>query len=298
MQKILFLLAVTSLMLAACSNNSTHDIETPAVLIDPAQPTLDVRPTDIEISNHKEQCITERPMVLWETKGPAFEKAVKCIEELADRWWEEEEPALTWEGDNDGELFIIPDGKVGIGCCEGLFMPLQFMPYQEEIWADIQARFASFQYEDQDEKLIFKGKGEIASPAWQRAIATWSRRTWGQLYVGGVCAACSTVLVWRYEEWQVPEETENYPSLLVTDIGRVSVSFPPCDGNEVQHMDAWLTTDEWERFDAWLYGRASTHFADGEFWGRGSQQMDGNELAELSTWVESVYTRLTDGKSN
>jgi hypothetical protein len=139
-------------------------------------------------------------MALWETKGPALEGTVRCIEELANHWWEEEESALLWESSdpNWGEqkLAIAPDGKVGIGCCDGLFLPLQLLWHNEDIWGDIQARFASFHYELEGEKLIFEGKGEITSPAWQRAICTWSRTVWGQLYTGHVCTADSTVLAW------------------------------------------------------------------------------------------------------
>jgi hypothetical protein len=308
MKQILLLLAVTSLLLVNCSNNPTLDVKIPIVATATAQPIPDVQPTVTEISNHGEQCVTERPMVLWETKGPALEETVKCIEGLANHWWEEKEFALVWENSDphwgEQKLFIAPDGRAGIGCCEGLFMPLQLMWHKEEMWVDIQAHFASFQYEVEDEKLIFKGKGEIASPAWQRAIATWSRMTWGQLYTGGACASCSTVLMWRHEEWQVSKETEYCATLLVTDIGRVSVSsLIPCDGDEddlpvteIQHT--WLTTNEWEQFDAWLYSRDSTYFQDGQFSGRGSQQMSEDELLELTTWVGSVYSRLTSDKLN
>jgi hypothetical protein len=307
MKRPFFLLTVTSLVLAACSGTAVPDIKTPAVATATPRPATNVQPTVTE-SSSRELCVTERPLALWETKGPALEETVKCIEGLADRWWEEEELALLWEGSdpNWGEqkLFIAPDGEVGIGCCDGLFMPLQFMPYQEEIWSDIQARFASFHYELEGEKLIFGGTGEIASPAWQRAIRTWSRMMWGQLYTGHVCAACSTVLTWRHKEWKASEKTDYCATLLVTDMGRVAVSpLTLCDGGEsdlstTKILHTWLTTDEWEQFDAWLYSRDPTYFQDGQFSGQGSQQMIDDERLELSTWVESVYTRLTSNRSN
>jgi hypothetical protein len=159
---------VTTLVLAACNNNPTPDIKTPAVVTAAAQPGTGVQPTVAGISDHSEQCVTERPLALWETKGPALEEAVRCIDELPDHWWEEEEPELIWERDS-----------------------------------------------------------------------------------------------------------------------------------EIQPVDDWLTTDEWEQFDAWLYGRASVHCQNESYFsGQGSQQMSGDELSELSTWVEIVYTRLTSSRSN
>jgi hypothetical protein len=168
------------------------------------------------------------------------------------------------------------------------------------MWRDIQTRFAPFHDEPEGEKLIFGGQGEITSPAWQCAIRTWSRTVWEQLYAGHVCAACSTVLTWRHQEWKASEETDYCAMLLVTDIGRVVVtSLTVCDetGGDLpatgtQHT--WLTTEEWEQFDGWLYTRASTDFQDGQFWGRGSQQMSDDERLELLAWVESVYIRLSN----
>jgi hypothetical protein len=216
--------------------------------------------------------------------------------------------ALVWEGSEphggEQKLLIALDGNVGIGCCEGLFMPLQFMEHKEAIWTDIQAHFAPFQYEMEDEKLIFKGRGEIASPAWQRAIATWSRTTWGEFYTGGACASCNTVLMWRHEEWQAAEQTKYCATLIVTDIGRVSISsLVPCDSDKsdlptTERQHTWLTTNEWEQFDTWLYGRDSVDFQNGQFSGRGSQPMSEDELLELSTWEESVYSRLTSDTLN
>jgi hypothetical protein len=306
MKRLLLLLTVTSSVLAACNNNPNPDMKTPVAVTAAPQPATNLLPTATEISN-REQCVTERPLALWETKGPALEETVKCIEELANHWWEKEEPALVWESSDpdwgEQKLFIVPDGKVGIGCCDGLFMPLQLMPHQEETWDDIQARFAPFQYEGEGGKLTFRGKGEIASPAWQRAIRTWSRTMWGQLYTGHVCAACGTALTWRHKDWKASEGTEYCATLLVTDIGRVAVSpLTLCDGDEpelpvTETQQGWLTTDEWGQFDTWLYSRDSTDFQDGQFSGRGSQQMTDDELLELSTWVERVYARLTSNRS-
>jgi hypothetical protein len=45
MKRLLFLLTATSLVLAACNNDPTPDIETPAVVTAAAQPGTGVRPT-------------------------------------------------------------------------------------------------------------------------------------------------------------------------------------------------------------------------------------------------------------
>ncbi len=292
--------------------NDSGPIDPAQYLVDAAavsvEPVISATPTLTDA-----QCITDTPpMVMWEKKGPAFEQAVQCIEKLSRRWWIMEEPALAWEGREQNEaskLLIATDGNVGIGCCGGLFVPLGQRSITAK-WPVFQARFAPFQYETPEEKLVFKGMGnEKATLAWQRAIAAWARASYGSLYTGNVCASCPTRLYWYLKALKEPQPRA---VLLVTEYGDVSIApaRPISDAISVPEITPiydWLTTDEMELFDAWLYahntfqcsaegtGEAIASF-DGGLNNQNARPMSEAEFAQVTDWIQKLYARLTRDK--
>lgn len=210
------------------------------------------------------------------------------------------EPGLIWEGftefgDGNAEtcksLRVGPGSQAVVGECETIETAGQVQEFQNQAWTEMLDRFAPFEYSSDAEKVIFRGTGQIEGPAWQRAIATWARFTYGELFTGRVGAAVRTSLSWSLGE--VPGQPGSCGRLLVLNFGYAYRNVEPCGGGQLQStVGGWLETDELEQFDAWLYGREAVYQNDSYFAGEGAQPMSEAEQAELATWVESVYGRL------
>lgn len=73
---------------------------------------------------------------------------------------------------------MAADGQAAIGPCDAPPTPLGHFAhlYFLDLWEHWLRRFASFQAETLFGRVIFRGQGqEVASPAWQRALAAWAR---------------------------------------------------------------------------------------------------------------------------
>lgn len=209
------------------------------------------------------------------------------------------ETALVWQGDpltddNQEEcssLQLTAAGQAIIGPCGAADIPAELLAGPGQEWPQLFTRFAPFTLETDQGLVEFKGQGQISSPAWQRAIATWSQFTYNELASGRVSASGRTVMSWFLGE--LPEQPGSCRHLVVLSYGYAYSNITPCAGGNVQETaGGWLDTSEWEKFDTWLYGRAQLYQDNNYFAGQGQAQMSQADAAALAEWAEAIYTRL------
>jgi hypothetical protein len=190
---------------------------------------------------------------------------------------------------------LSADDKPMIGSCSGKPEARAFFAGLEQEWADVQNRFAPFTYTSATDRLVFRGRGTLAGPAWQRAVVAWAHSMYGYLYSGRISATGRNVLEWHVNEAPGRPDTCG-PVLVVRDIGDAFTVSAPCRQTRGTADDAvhdWLTTQEWEVFDEWLQHWAPLDVGGNRFVGTGTGKMNQKETAELSRWVQSVYARLS-----
>jgi hypothetical protein len=150
------------------------------------------------------------------------------------------------------------------------------------------ARFASFEYASAEMRIAFRGQGQVAGAAWQRAIATWTQDTYARLLTGRACAACGTIMNWSLGP--LADQPGRCSNLWVTNYGYAYRGQVPCAGGQAEIVaQGWLETDEWAQLDAWLSGRAETYLGEGGvnyLAGRGNQTMSEAEQNELARWAQ------------
>jgi pimeloyl-ACP methyl ester carboxylesterase len=154
-------------------------------------------------------------------------------------------------------------------------------------------RFASFRAETPSGRVEFQGAGEeMASAAWQRAIAAWAQLVAQELKFGRSGASWGTALSWHRE---LPDQPEFCEFLQVERYGYAFASVAGCDGGNVENLgEGWLTDQELEAFDRWLYGSSGLDLSDLQFSGLGSQPMPDVEVNSLRDWAIALDTRLTE----
>lgn len=211
---------------------------------------------------------------------------------------------LEWEGytemgDGDAtrckSLQLTLDNQALIGDCAatGETLPLPVTHGQE--WTYIRTNFAPFTLTTATDQLEFRGAGELAGDAWQRALLAWTHLVYGELASGRVSAAVATALSWNLGE--APTQPGLCNHLTVTVYGYAYADHIPCAGGPVQNRDgAWLSDQEMAQFDRWLYGRQPVYEGDNYLAGLGDEPVSEAELAELTAWVEEVYLRLRAAK--
>jgi hypothetical protein len=187
-------------------------------------------------------------------------------------------------------LRLTQDYLAFVGLCDGEQTEVEFGPNQNGGLADMKARFAPFQVDTPQGRLTFKGQGEIASPAWERAVASWARFTYAELATGRAGAANRTGLAWN-----VGEQGGRCQMLLVLSHGYATAGLAPCTGGQMEIIASdWVGTAEWEQFDAWLYNRAPLYQDSSYLAGWGTTDMSVEEVAALADWAAAVYARLTE----
>jgi hypothetical protein len=197
-----------------------------------------------------------------------------------------------WDGDENGTkcktLQIDANNEMKTGYC-GETQAISFMNRPE--FKEMVATFAPFEYETESERLIFRGRGDVASPAWQRAILAWTQWTYSESVTGRVCASCRAALSWHLGE--VPGWSDRCMHLTVLNFGYTYAEILPCAGGEVySRVAGWLETEEWERLDAWLYSRSAVYQENNYFEGMGSQSMSQAEVADLVHLAHLIYNRM------
>jgi len=208
-----------------------------------------------------------------------------------------EEPTLVWEGQEDDgcqSLLLAADGRAAIGPCDA---PHVLRPLLEEMgrsqqWTDLLLRFAPFEAKTPSGWVKFQGQGqEVASPAWQRAVAAWARLVRQELQFGRSGASWGAALAWHRE---MPERPGYCQFMQVEVYGWAYASIARCEGGDPQDLgQGWLETAEWEQFDAWFYSRAPVYHPELDFFGTGAQEMSESEVDALRRWAEDVYSRLS-----
>lgn len=209
------------------------------------------------------------------------------------------QPLLEWEGFGpwgDGDetrckaLQVESDLQVQAGSCED---PASAGQPAGQQFTEMALRFAPFEYVTANERVVFRGEGEIAGPAWQRAILAWAHWTFAEVTTGHACAACRTVLSWEFGP--VPDQLEFCTHLVVLDYGYAYVETSLCGGGDVAGYTAgWLETDEWGALDAWLTDRGALLEEDRTFAGKGTNPLTAEELEQLEGWTSAVFTRLSE----
>lgn len=205
--------------------------------------------------------------------------------------WEGAPPGEGVDGKTCGRLEIRAGGAASFGPCDG---STTTTPFAAPYWEEIVARFAPFAVGEGENQLYFQGRGEVDGPAWQRALASWARTTYGELASGRACAACRTILTWSFGP--LAEDVERCAILWATDFGYAYRGTLPCEGGQTQvTAEAWLETAEWVQLDTWLRTRAPLTLGDNGETGllaQGSEEMNEAEQAALALWSSDVAARL------
>jgi hypothetical protein len=211
----------------------------------------------------------------------------------------ETDDVLVWEGqgyDENGTLVcqrltMTAEAQATIGRCDASVMA-RTLDYPSPIWPEMLARFAPFEVETADGRIVFQGQGEISSPAWEAAIASWAGNLDNELSSGRASAAGMTVLSgWLGE---VPGRPDYCRHLVILKYGDGYASISPCAGGQDEStVTGWLETAEWSQFEHW-FTTAAPLFNDNNYLdGQGQAEMSPADIAALSDWAEKVYTQLT-----
>lgn len=212
---------------------------------------------------------------------------------------QEEDAALIWEGISlanspQGDcvgLTLSVDGQARIGPCGAVDTPVEFLADQPGGWTEILARFAPFEQEIPDGRIVFRGQGQIGSPAWQRAISSWAEFTYAELASGRVSASGRTVMSWWLGE--LPDQPGLCRHLVVLTHGYTNANITPCAGGQVQDtVIGWIDPAAWDQFDAWLVDRAPVYQDNDYFSGEGTSAMSEADIAALADWAGQVYAGL------
>ena len=205
-----------------------------------------------------------------------------------------EGPALFAEDQTEcHHLVVTRDNRAQIGQCDREQTEVEFVTNREGGLADMISRFAPFQADTPQGRLTFNGQGEIAGPAWERAITGWVQFTYAELASGRVGAANRTVLAWN-----LGEQEGQCQILLVLSHGYATAGRTPCEGGQMEVIASdWVDTTNWEQFDAWLYNRAPLYQDSSYLDGRGTTEMSLEEANALAGWAETVYAKLVQTSS-
>jgi|GEM_PF-1303303 len=268
MKKILVYVALIIMALggSACGSQLGKPVEAavlPKTMVESRQPT----PAPI-VEQHN---ITQEDMLLWE--GPALfaEDQTECH-----------------------RLRLTQDYQAFLGPCAGEPTEVAFVPNQNGGLADMITRFAPFQADLPQGRLTFNGQGQLAGPAWERALTSWAQFTDAELASGRVGAANRTALAWH-----LGEQDGQCQMLLVLSHGYATAGRSPCEGGQMEVIASnWVDTTDWEQFDSWLYNRAPLYQNNSYLDGRGSIEMSAEEATALARWAESMYAKLTQTGSN
>ncbi len=210
-------------------------------------------------------------------------------------------PVLVWEGQlpspSDGSLQcsrleLDAGAQARLGECNSTGQAKQLFANRDKEWAQIQARFAPFEYRSATDHLVFNGTGSIAGADWQRAILSWIHTTYSELSSGRVSASVRTQMSWVVGP--VPGQPDRCAHLVVLNFGYAFADTIPCQGSG-QAQDSqggWLEPAEMSQFDAWLYSRAGYSQDATYFQGAGEQPVSEKDVQEMAAWAKTVYARL------
>lgn len=191
-------------------------------------------------------------------------------------------------------LTVAANGQAGLQGCDGATQTVDLSRQFGDEWQEIQTRFAPFTYSTPSETLVFTGTGSIEGEAWQRALLAWARVKYGELQSGKVSAAVNTAASWHLG--QLTNERNPCAHLTVLAYGYAYAEKIACEGLDLQDsVGGWLTNEEMERLDPWLYQRAAFYQDNNYIDGKGTQPLRAAEMAEAAQWAADLYARLSPG---
>jgi hypothetical protein len=186
----------------------------------------------------------------------------------------------------------IGENEAQVWGCDGAVTTVPLNETQAAAWNDIAGRFGGFVLETPSERLTFEGMGMASDPAWQRALLAWARVTRAELSAGGVSATARTAA--GFNLGPAPDSPGVCAHLTVLDYGYVYAEQRACEGGAlVTSVEDWLSDDEMQQFDRWLYDFAPLYAEDNYLDGAGAEQMSDEEAAAVETWAREVWTRLS-----
>jgi hypothetical protein len=207
-------------------------------------------------------------------------------------------PLLEWQGlavagENDApgcKVFQITAGEqILFGPCG---QPLGSLPVSRTELNEMFVRLEAFELRTPQESLVFRGKGDIGSPAWHRAVLAWAKATYFEVAAGHICAACRSVLSWTIGP--VEGQEGDCKHLNVLDYGYAYAEIVSCNGTGEARgsKKGWVDTGSWEQLDTWLYGRSRLEKGNDFFDGKGSQPMSLEEQVEVDNLAKSIFESL------
>ncbi len=204
-----------------------------------------------------------------------------------------EGPAELGSGDTARcAILQIGGGEASVWACDGTVTTAPLGEKLAATWADISGRFGSFEYETPSERLTFQGMGSLVDPAWQRALLAWARVTRAELASGQTSATARTALSWNLGA--VPDAADVCAHLTVLDYGYAYAEQRGCESGElVSSAEDWLSPEEMQQFDEWLYGYAPFYAGDNYINGVGQEQMAESDAAAVQEWAAALWTRLS-----
>ncbi|MFN8441006.1 MAG: SH3 domain-containing protein [Caldilineaceae bacterium] len=181
--------------------------------------------------------------------------------------------------------------EAGLGACDGSMTDKDMGKKTYLDWEQIRDRFAPFVYETTTEKLTFEGMGLIEGEAWQRAILAWARARHAELASGRTSATISTAASW-YLGQDMSQKNVCW-HLTVLDYGYAYADKIMCEGGDlIETTGDWLTTEELQKLDLWLYQRTALYLDQNYIAGQGSQEMSEAEQVDAGLWAMDLYARI------
>lgn len=191
------------------------------------------------------------------------------------------------------QLTITTDHQVLTGLCDQEGQPAALLGTHNQTWSDLVARFAPFETEVGEQRVIFNGRGEIEGAAWERAIAAWGSLTYAELASGRVSATGPTVLAWTIGP--LPDAPDTCQQLTVLVYGYAMAGTTPCGGGSTAGFNGdWIEPAAWEQFDTWLYEYEPLYQANNYLDGRGTAEMSEADVEALSAWATAVYEAISE----
>lgn len=188
-------------------------------------------------------------------------------------------------------LFVGASSEVGLGTCDDNLQTVELGARAYDEWRYMRGRFAPFVYETETERLIFEGMGNVSGEPWQRAILAWARARHAELATGQTSATINTAMSWHLGQDFTQKNVCRH--LTVLDYGFAYAEEIMCEGLDVINATAdWLTSEELAQFDTWLYERSPLYSDKNYIDGKGSQEVDEAELAEVSNWAMNLWLRI------
>ncbi len=210
-------------------------------------------------------------------------------------------PALTWELYSEmgscESLLIAPDGLAAVGVCGGPHAahPLYAEMGRPEEWQYFQGRFATFELAATDYAVTFQSNGlEGASPAWQRAIASWAALQWSEI-VSGPSEGMALALSARRP---LPDQPESCEFLVIYEYGRAGLARGLCgEGAAGTARYAWVDDDVWEQIGSWHASWSPIYDVENglQLYARGTMAVGAQEQGQLLALVDEVIRRMGGG---